>query len=94
MTHQLDAFSDFVPRARRTDPDTSRSAAARIDGSGLAERVLGALADGDATTHELAERLGLSLVTVSPRLAPLRRKGLVVEAGRRDGRTVWRRVPQ
>jgi len=50
------------------------------------------LADGDATSHELAERLGLSLVTVSPRLAPLRRKGLVVEAGRRDGRTVWRRV--
>lgn len=90
--HQLDVFSDFVPRARRADPDTSRVAAGRIDGETLAARVLAELAKGSATTHELAERMGLSLVTVSPRLAPLRRKGLVAEAGKRDGRMVWRRT--
>lgn len=92
MMHQLDVFNDYVPRARRTDPRTSRAAAGRINGEGLAARVLAELATGPATTHELAERMGLSLVTVSPRLAPLRRHGLVTEAGKRDGRTVWRRA--
>lgn len=87
---QLDVFSDYAPRARRSDPDTSRAAAAKVSGETLAARVLAELAKGSATTHELAERLGLSLVTVSPRLAPLRRKGLVVAVGRRDGRMVWR----
>ena len=92
MMHQIDVFNDYVPRARRADPDTSRAAAARIDGTTLCDRVLAELSRGDATTHELAARMGLSLVTVSPRLAPLRRAGLVVEAGKRDGRTVWRRA--
>lgn len=91
MMHQLDVFSDYAPRARRTDPQTSRTAASRIDGATLCGRVLDELARGDATTHELAERMGLSLVTVSPRMAPLQRRGLVVAAGKRDGRTVWRR---
>lgn len=89
---QLDVFRDYRPLARRTNPSTSREAAAKVDGKGLAAQVLAELAKGEGTTHELAQRLHLSLVTVSPRMAPLQRKGLVTMAGKRDGRTVWRRV--
>jgi hypothetical protein len=33
------------------------------------------------TSHEVAAHLGLSLVTVSPRMRPLVRKNLVVDSG-------------
>lgn len=84
---------DFSARARRSDPATSSDAAAKIDGKSLAARVLAELeANGPGTSHELAERLGLSLVTVSPRMRPLANAGKVAEDGRRNGRTVWRAV--
>lgn len=77
--------------ARKSDPATSHAAASKARRSTLQARVLESLAQhGPATSHELAERLGLSLVAVSPRMAPLRRQGKVEEAGSRDGRTVWR----
>ena len=82
------------PRARRTDPATSHDAAARTDAPTLQARVLRVLRDHPAglTTHELAEKMKESLVTISPRLAPLQRKGLVESAGKVCGRTRWRAV--
>lgn len=79
-----------LPRARNTDPATSHEAAAKVDGKALAERVLANLRDeGPGTSHDLAERMGLSLVTVSPRLKPLEEAGKVVRGPRRHGRTIW-----
>ena len=81
---------DYMAWARKSDPQTSHAAAARIDGSKLAGLVLAELENGDGTVHELAERLNLSLVTVSPRMRPLELKGFVIRAGKRQGRTIWR----
>ena len=93
MSHQLPI--DFTARARASDPQTSRDAAARIDGESLAGKVLEELrAHGPGTSHELAERMGLPLVTVSPRMKPLETANLVERGGQRGGRTVWRAIPQ
>lgn len=84
---------DFTARARRRDPETSRAAANRIDGSALAQQVLHELRmNGPGTSHELAARLGMSLVTVSPRMKPLEDNNKVRRAGKRDGRTVWEAI--
>jgi len=88
---QLDAFAD-IARARRSDPATSHQAAARVNGPKLADLVLAEISRGEGTSHEIAARLGLSLVTVSPRMRPLQLQGRIEAGGRRDGRTVWRRV--
>jgi predicted ArsR family transcriptional regulator len=81
---QLDAFPT-VARARRRDPDTSHDAAASIRMSDMERRVYRCLGGklGAATSFEIAAFLGLSLVTVSPRLKPLVEKGLVRDSGRR-----------
>ena len=84
--------------ARQSDPETSHQAARTLTPTQLEDKVLTALKlhPAGATTHELAAMLKLSLVTVSPRMAPLSRKGLVVDSGRRkcgeSGRRsiVWR----
>ena len=83
--------------ARRRDPDTSLEAAESVRPSHLERTVLDALRtyDWGATTYMLAERLNMSLVTVSPRIKPLVMKGLVTKAGHSikgaSGRrqTVW-----
>lgn len=83
-------MDDFAALARREDPVTSHEAAERVDGKLLAERVLQDLDEhGPGTAHEIAERMGLSLVTVSPRMKPLEDAGKVVRGPRRHGRTVW-----
>lgn len=82
---------NFSALARRKDRDTAKEAAARTDGPSLAARVLEELrAHGPGTSHELAERLGLSLVTVSPRMAPLERAGHIEAAGTVNRRTLWK----
>lgn len=91
------ADAPSVGLARRTDPATAQEAAASVPATDLELLVLTALQEGAATTEELARRLDLSLVTVSPRLKPLERKGFVRRAGRRQnvsGRpaTVWEAV--
>jgi len=82
-----------IPRARNTDPGSSRDAAVRVRAasSHLCEVVLGCLRRfGPMTTHEIAELTGLTVVTVSPRIKPMRDAGLVVDTGeRRDRRSVW-----
>lgn len=86
-------FSSGSALSRSTDPLTSREAAARVPAASLETMVCHALLiRGPSTSHELADYLSLSLVTVSPRMAPLMRKGKVTVVGRRDGRQVWSRV--
>lgn len=86
--------------ARITDPDTSHKAANEVETSRLEQMVLVQLSscpDG-LTNHELVERTGCSWNTITPRLRPLVRKGLVVDSGtRRKGPTnksciVWRAI--
>jgi len=68
--------------ARSGDPATAHDAAASVNATRLEQVVLDALMQlGPKTSFELADALGLSLVTVSPRLRPLADKGLVEDSG-------------
>lgn len=95
MSEQLSI--DWGAFARCTDPVTSHRAAATVDTSALEDIVLGYLRErlGGATSYEIASVLRMSLVTVSPRLRPLVKKGLVVDSGRKEcgesgrSRIVW-----
>lgn len=92
-------------QARHTDSSTSHVAALSLDGgvAAIEERVLRQLrwcGERGATSHELAELLDLSIVTVSPRLRPLANKGLIVASSERRrtpatrrGSIVWRAQP-
>lgn len=87
---QLELDAPLRPLARRTDPATSHAAAAKLDVAGVVERIADSLRDdGPATSRELAERLRIDLVTISPRLRPMTRAGMVHEAGKRDRKIVW-----
>lgn len=70
--------------SRRTDPSTSHVAAAKVDTSKLEAIVLDALRQSPQglTSHQIASQLRLSLVTVSPRMRPLVRKGLITDTAR------------
>jgi uncharacterized membrane protein len=84
--------------SRRSDPETSKAAAKSLDTNALESLVLETLRKhlGGLTSHEVASLTGLSLVTVSPRMAPLVRKGKICDSGeRRSGvgfrsSTVWK----
>lgn len=86
--------------ARSSDPDTSHAAAAGVQVETVEARVLGALRLRPAglTTHDLASALGLSLVTVSPRMRPLVKRGEVRDSGFRarlpgqPSRIIWQAV--
>jgi hypothetical protein len=87
-----------VGRARHADPDTAKQAAKSITVADLERRVLNLLVRNPSglTTHEIAKALDVELVSISPRMAPLRTKGLVRDSGERretpSGRTgiVWK----
>lgn len=82
----MDEFTSIGGGVRRDDPDTSRAAAESIHVTQLEDVVLGALFAAGShglTTFELADVTKLSLVTVSPRLRPLARKGRVYDTGLR-----------
>lgn len=97
MLHQLN-FNDIPPApptggARRTDPETSHEAARSVDVARLEALVLDALKTKPMTTKELARYLDIHRVSVSPRIAPLRNKGLVRDSGvRREKCAVWEAV--
>jgi predicted transcriptional regulator len=69
--------------ARHTDPSTSHDAAESVNVTALEQIVLNALKQHHegATTEQLSDWLALSLVTISPRIRPLVRKGLVIDSG-------------
>lgn len=71
-------------RVRVSDPPTSKSAAKGMRVAQVEHVVLRALRDmaaRGATTEELASATALAVVTVSPRMRPLERKGLVRDSG-------------
>lgn len=78
-------------RARSGDPETSKAAAARVDVAAREMAVLQALqAHGPMNCRELAAASGVDYASVTPRIKPLREKGLVADTGeRRDRQAVW-----
>lgn len=89
---QTDAY------ARGDDPQTSHEAAKSIQTTDLESLVYAELRRAPGSSFQLAERMDLSLVTVSPRVAPLVRKGLVKDSGQREvgqngrRRTIWEAI--
>lgn len=81
--------------ARRTDPETSHASARKLDVSRVEKQMASALgAHGPGSSEDVTDWTGLPLVTVSPRLKPMERKGVVYRKGKkvnRSGRTaiVW-----
>ncbi len=71
--------------ARSTDPDTSHAAASTVKISELEALVLEELFANPAglTTRQLAANLRRDLVSISPRIKPLVRKGAVKDSGGR-----------
>lgn len=66
------------PRARRTDPDTSKQAAERVSNfaAGHYAGIRCALVIGPATIYEIAARTGLDHVAVARRLSEMQRAGI------------------
>lgn len=75
-------FAAEPARARATDPETSHAAAASLDATPVEAAMLRSLLGGPASIEEIARRTGIDQITVSPRVKPLRTKGLV----RADGK--------
>lgn len=79
--------------ARKTDPETSKEAARRVDTSNVETLVLLAVqrtGKRGATTKELEKSLGVDRVTISPRMKPLARKHLIRQTlEKREGCFVW-----
>lgn len=94
LLHRITQF--VVGLVRSTDPDTS-IAAASVDRTRLSDRVLTTIQGGyyeprteGWTGKELAIQLHVPLNSITPRLAPLRRLGLIKDSGiRRDKQTAW-----
>lgn len=82
------------PRARRTDPETSHAAARRAQHGQVDRAILEALERvPNATTKELVTLTARQRVSVSPRMRPLTRVGLVRPTPvRRGGGIAWELV--
>jgi hypothetical protein len=83
--------------ARRGDPDTSKEAAATVNSAALEALVVDALlSKPDSSIQDVVEITGERYRSISPRFAPLRRKGLIHVSGKKraaqTGRTMltWR----
>lgn len=71
--------------ARGSDPQTSQDAAESINAATLFATVVDELREAriGLTTHEIAHRTGISWGTITPRMKPLRLKGLIYDTGLR-----------
>jgi hypothetical protein len=84
--------------ARSSDPGTSHAAAASVRATDLESRVLNAIRNcpKGATSSELESLTKLTNQSLTPRFAPMRRKGLIYDSGeKRKGESgrmqiVWR----
>ena len=77
---------DDIGAYRYDDPDTSYEAAHSVKATELEAKVRDAIfkqGDYGATGWEVAAVLKMSINTVSPRFAPLRRKGFIYDSGER-----------
>jgi hypothetical protein len=88
-----------VAKARASDPETSHDAAASVGGGKLMDLILQEMQasaerfGGNCpgfTGKEIANYVQRPLNSITPRLAPLRRKGLIHAAGKRDKQIVWK----
>jgi len=70
-------------RARLDDPDTAKAAARSVDANKLESMILSALMEANMTSHEIAASLRMTqtLQSITPRTAPLVRKGLIRDSG-------------
>lgn len=86
--------------ARSGDPDTSHDAAESVRVAELERAVLRAIHDlgGKATSEDVAIYTGIDLQSITPRFAPLARKGVIARTSdRKPGRSgkariVWMKV--
>jgi hypothetical protein len=83
-----DLFDYAEAHARTEDPGTAQEAAAHMITTGQASKleaeVLAVIKPGGRwTALEIAEVLGRHPWSISPRLAPLKRKGHIIEDGRK-----------
>ena len=88
---QGDMFSEAY--ARRTDLATSHEAALRVDATKREADTLCGLKKlgGTGTSREIARAIGVHEWSISPRMKPLERKGLINRTDeRRDNCIVWR----
>jgi predicted ArsR family transcriptional regulator len=70
--------------ARYTDPSTSHDAAESIDTTQLERMVFNVLKEyGPQTSEQVAEKLKMPLVSISPRFRPLANKGKIIDSGER-----------
>jgi DNA-binding MarR family transcriptional regulator len=73
---------DAAAAARRGDPSTSKEAAASLEVAPIEQKILEALKKhGPMTTTEITEKSGIAFKTVTPRLRPMERQGLVRPTG-------------
>lgn len=83
-TGQLLFRFDPSAHARRRDPETSREAARSVDVQRREKAVVDALRVlGPSTSKGVAEYLRCDLAAISPRFAPLARKQLIRDSGKR-----------
>ena len=76
-----------APTSRANDPATSKG---KRKVNKYEQAVLFALSLNGRTGKEIAERSGHPLNCITPRFAPLRRKGLIKDSGiKRDKQIVW-----
>jgi len=85
--------------SRSTDPMTSKKAAESVDATKLEKMVLEAVkrsGEKGMTCEEVADKIEMEVVSVSPRFAPLKRKGLIYRTDLRRagksgrGRIIWK----
>ena len=81
-----DSYYPPIPNARNTDPDTSHEAAESIDTTALERIVYDTIKQfpngciGDDVVRMLPQ---FGIQTISPRYAPLLRKGWIIDTGER-----------
>lgn len=95
----IDQGDIFEPRARSTDPETSKAAGRAVDAAGQRDRIMkfmdgeyrgmtaGPHPAGGWTADELDEYLGWRVTTAGRRLSELKRRGLVEACGQRVTRS-------
>jgi DNA-binding MarR family transcriptional regulator len=78
-------------RSRRSDPETSKSAAAKVHVERLEWEIITCLdMHGPQTTKQLASCIQCPRDSISPRMKGLEAKGKIFRTGeRRDKATVW-----
>lgn len=95
MTENLFDYAERYPEAPGyKDPDTSKEAAESMKPSAgiLRAKCLEALRSGPATADEIAERLGLSVLSARPRFSELLREGKIEDTGERRVNASGRRA--